>query len=120
MPYVQATLTSLLSGVRARNTGQLGQRRTSEPGPLYTYRGTQAMMKQLKKDGAGGWSMPVPPREKSPERETTPEQIRADAECALVAHLTLTPTPTQPQPQPSCTLTRCVFAVLDYDGTSLC
>merc|ERR1719247_2468869 len=49
-----------------------------------------AMMKQLKKDGAGGWSVPEPPREKSPERETTPEQIRADAEC--------------------------VFAVLDYDG----
>lgn len=52
------------------------------------------MMKQLTKDDAGGWSTPVPPREKSPERETTPvttpEQIRADAEC--------------------------VFAVLDYDG----
>ena len=58
--------------------------------PLYTYRGTQAMMKQLTKDDAGGWSTPVPPREKSPERETTPvttpEQIRADAECVLVAH----------------------------------
>jgi len=49
-----------------------------------------AMMKQLNKDSAGEWSTPLPPREKSPERETTPEQIRADAEC--------------------------VFAVLDYDG----
>ena len=92
-------------------------RRTSEPRPLYTYRGTQAMMKQLKKDGAGGWSMPEPPREKSPERETTPEQIRADAECALA--LRSAPNP-NPNPKPSYTLTRCVFAVLDYDGTSLC
>lgn len=49
-----------------------------------------AMMKQLNKDGAGEWSTPLAPREKSPERETTPEQIKADA--------------------------KCVFAVLDYDG----
>ena len=42
-------------------------------------------MKQLNKDGAGEWSTPLPPREKSPERETTPEQIRADAECVFAA-----------------------------------
>ena len=75
-------------------------------------------MKQLNKDGAGEWSTPLPPREKSPERETTPEQIRADAECVFAVHPNPNPNPNPipgPSPNPT-TMPRCVFAVLDYDG----
>ena len=56
-------------------------------------------MKQLNKDGAGEWSTPLAPREKSPERETTPEQIKADAKCVFAVHPNPNPNP-NPNPKP--------------------
>ena len=124
--YAQGTRTGFLRTVRTRGIGQLAAV-DEQPAALpvcnqvpHAAVGTQcrlksrahdnnlrtvapqAMMKQLNKDGAGEWSTPLPPREKSPERETTPEQIRADAKCVFAVHPNPNPNPNpNPKPEPN-------------------